>query len=99
MVRSLPNDDETAAEVKLIDFGVSYVLHPAYDVIYFLYTCTERSFRQLHYDALLRRYFQGAQVGSKSEAAGIAGNLYWAEIVTTKQPDSLPGLPGSKYWE
>ena len=76
MVRGGPNDElpSSLAEVKLIDFGNSYVLHPAYDVIYFLYTCTDRTFRHLHYDALLRKYFEtfgtylsGGDVGGYDE--------------------------------
>ena len=46
-----------APEGKLIDFGNSYIMHPAYDVLYFLYTSTDRSFRRSHFDALLRSYF------------------------------------------
>ena len=44
-------------EAKFIDFGNSYIMHPAYDILYFLYTTTDRGFRQSHFDALLRNYF------------------------------------------
>ena len=53
-----PEESSTeATRVKFIDFGNSYIMHPAYDILYFLYTSTDRNFRQSHYDSLLRSYF------------------------------------------
>ena len=52
-----PEPDSEATEAKFIDFGISYIMHPAYDILYFLYTSTDRAFRQSHFDTLLRSYF------------------------------------------
>ena len=51
------SESKEATRVKFIDFGNSYIMHPAYDILYFLYTTTDRAFRQSHFDALLRSYF------------------------------------------
>ena len=55
---SRPESESEATEAKFIDFGISYVMHPAYDILYFLYTSTDRAFRESHFDTLLRSYFE-----------------------------------------
>ena len=52
-----PEPESEATEAKFIDFGISYIMHPAYDILYFLYTSTDRAFRRSHFDTLLRSYF------------------------------------------
>ena len=52
-----PDPESEATEAKFIDFGISYIMHPAYDILYFLYTSTDRAFRQSYFDTLLRSYF------------------------------------------
>ena len=43
--RSDESSECETTEAKFIDFGNSYVMHPAYDILYFIYTTTDGDFR------------------------------------------------------
>ncbi len=49
--------DGEPAEVKLLDFQMSLLAHPANDIAYFLYVNTDRAFREANLDKCLRWYY------------------------------------------
>ncbi|XP_059092153.1 uncharacterized protein LOC131887557 [Tigriopus californicus] len=51
------NSDGSPKDVKFIDYQVSNIGHPAVDLCYLLYSCTDRQFRDQHLTQLLRSYF------------------------------------------
>ena len=48
---------EDGKRVKLIDFGNVFMSHPVYDIMYFLYSNTDREFRKKHEEEILQSYF------------------------------------------
>lgn len=47
--------------VKFLDFQMSCLAHPAIDILYFLYICTDLPFRKAHLTDCLREYFDVLQ--------------------------------------
>jgi thiamine kinase-like enzyme len=51
------DSDGIPGKIKLLDFQMGHVAHPAIDLCYFLYSNTDSAFRKNNLDRCLREYF------------------------------------------
>lgn len=57
MMFHMDSSDANASKVKFFDFQLSKAGTGLYDLVYFLYVCTDRQFRSEHLDEVLQAYY------------------------------------------
>ena len=65
-------EDDKPTHLKMLDFQISHIGHPLYDILYFLYSSTVADVRQQHMNTWLAFYFNSLTTALKKLNAGIA---------------------------
>lgn len=93
------DDEGKPTKMKLLDYQMSSIGHPAVDLCYFFYITTDRAFRRMHLIQCLRWYFETLSSNYLAHSLRhFSFNDFLKEFADYREVFSWLGLAVSKYY-